>query len=961
MKKIYIKIFSIVFAILGISGVGVQAQEDQNSTTSVVLSDQAEFNSDGIVHVPFGTQEKKDVLGAVSTVNMEELLRKNYQTDALVGMESFVGGFRGGDIWDQSYLVLINGVPRSISTVNATEIETITFLKGASAVVLYGSKAAKGAVLVTTKRGNQHPLTIEARVNTAMGVPKSYPKYLDAASYMTLYNEASDNDGIGRIYNDATIYNTSVGLNPYRYPDINYFSSEYLRKAINRTDATVEVSGGDEKTQYYTNFGMNYNNYIVKYGEQAKDQDLNFRVRGNVDMKLTNWLVASTDVAVIFNNWKIGRGDFWGSSSTMRPNWFTPLIPISYLDSENAGLQTIVENSNHVIDGQYLLGGNNAVQTNNFGDMLAAGYIRYKTRQFQYKLSATADLNSVTKGLSLINAFSLDYDNYYSEAYRLPYATYQPIWSNMNGEDIIIGLNKYGDDQNSTNEYLGDSRYIQNVSFFSQLNYLRAFNNLHNVTGNIIGWAFQARTSVDEGHDGSHYHSVSNANLGVQLAYNYAHKYYIDFSGAFIHSAKLPEGNRGSFSPTFTLGWRMTDENFMSSLSFVDDLKLTASYAKLNQDIDIQDPNNENIDALGYYMYQGSFDNSAWYQWRDGTMGGNTVISVQGANPAMDFITREEYRIGLNGMLFKNRIAFDFNYFDQTTSGLLTRGANTIFPSYYIRWDHSFLPYINYNQDKRTGFDFSISHNNKLGDFEYEVGFVGMIYDSEATVRDEVHSWEGLYRAGRPLDASFGYVVEGFFADQADIDSHPTQTFGEVSPGDLKYKDVSGDGVIDQDDQVQLGRNGNPFTYGVNLTLKYKNWTLFAMGHGQQGGIAYKNSSYYWVYGNRKYSEEVLGRWTPETAATATYPRLTTTSNTNNFRNSNFWMYDNNRFDLTKVQLTFDFPETMFGDKSLVNQLSLYVSGANLLTISKERELMEMNIGSAPQYRFYNFGVKATF
>src|SRR5690606_24534296 len=221
--------------------------------------------------------------------------------------------------------------------------------------------------------------------------------------------------------------------------------------------------------------------------------------------------------------------------------------------------------------------------------------------------------------------------------------------------------------------------------------------------------------------------------------------------------------------------------------------------------------------------------------------------------------------------------------------------------------------------------------------------------------------WEGLYRAGRPLDASFGYVVEGFFADQADIDSHPTQTFGEVSPGDLKYKDVSGDGVIDQDDQVQLGRNGNPFTYGVNLTLKYKNWTLFAMGHGQQGGIAYKNSSYYWVYGNRKYSEEVLGRWTPETAATATYPRLTTTSNTNNFRSSNFWMYDNNRFDLTKVQLTFDFPETMFGDKSLVNQLRLYVSGANLLTISKERELMEMNIGSAPQYRFYNFGVKATF
>ncbi|MDT0676540.1 SusC/RagA family TonB-linked outer membrane protein [Autumnicola musiva] len=945
MKKIFIKTFTIVFTVLCLGVVSVQAQEE----TNVTLNDEPEEERDSIVQVPFGTKSKKDILGAVSTVNIEDLLKKNYQTNALDGVESFVGGYTG-DIWGQNPLILIDGVPRSLDNVNATEVETVTVLKGASAVVLYGSRAAKGVVLITTKRGKQGPLTIEARANTGIFVPKSYPNYLDAASYMTLYNEASDNDGVARIYDEATIYNTAEGVNPFKYPDIDYISSDYLKEYYNRSDATVEVSGGDEKTQYYTNFGASYNDDIIDYGEQRNNSDLNLRLRGNVDMKLSEWLSAEANASVIFNNNYIGRGDFWGASASMRPNWFTPLVPISSL-TENERLQSFVDNSNFLIDGQYLLGGNNAVQTNALADMLGAGYIRYKSRTFLYKVSAMADLSGITKGLTFNNSFSLDYDNYFSEAYREEYRTYNPVWSNMNGEDIIVDLNTYGDDVVSSNEYVGDSRYTQTMSFFSQLNYLRTFSDLHNVTGNLIGWGFQSRASVDEGHDGSDYQSTVNTNLGLQLAYNYAHKYYVDFSSAVVHSPKLPEGNRTAFSPTVTLGWRMSDEGFMDGASFIDNLKLTASYANLHQDLDIQD----------YYMYQGYFDDNAWYQWRDGTMGGNAVLSGQGANPNLSFITREEYRVGLDGSLFGNSIVFDANYFNQLTDGLLSRGASTLFPSYFNRWDHSFLPNVNFNKDRRTGYDFSVSHQNEVGDFKYNFGVAGMVYDSEAVVRDEVYQDAYQYRAGKPVDASFGYIAEGFFGDLAEIENHATQTFGNVKPGDIKYTDVNGDGVVDQRDQVELGRSRSPFTYGLNLTLNYKNWSLFAMGQGQFGAIGYKNSSYFWVYGTRKYSEEVLGRWTPETANTATYPRLSTTGNTNNFRNSSFWMYDNNRFDLTHAQLTFDFPETVFQGTSLLSELSLYLSGQNLFTISKERKMMEMNIGSAPQYRFYNFGVKAKF
>lgn len=183
---------------------------------------------------------------------------------------------------------------------------------------------------------------------------------------------------------------------------------------------------------------------------------------------------------------------------------------------------------------------------------------------------------------------------------------------------------------------------------------------------------------------------------------------------------------------------------------------------------------------------------------------------------------------------------------------------------------------------------------------------------------------------------------------------------GIPKPGDLRYKDQNGDNIIDSKDQVALGQFNSPFTMGINLTAKYRNFTLFVLGTGNIGGQNLKKSSYYWVSGEDKYSKVVRGRWTEETAATATYPRLTTGNGNNNFTNSDFWMYKNNRFDLAKVQLTYDFPTSMLRGK-LVNSLSVYVSGANLLTISKEREHFETNVGSAPQTRFYNLGVKATF
>ncbi len=921
---------------------------------SMSASAQAEMR-DSLIHVAFGNQAKEDVVQAVSQVNVTEMTKKAVSnTSSLDGISSYIGGYNG-NIWGQGALIMVDGVVRDASLVRPSEVESVTVLKDAAAVALYGSRASKGVVLITTKRGKQGPMKIDVRANVGINIPKSYPKYLDSDCYMTFYNEACRNDGKKEQYDAATIYNTHEGTNPYRYPNLDFFSNDYLREFYTNTDLTTEVHGGNEHTKYYLNLGANYNNSILKYGEASKNHDFNFNVRGNVDMKLTSWLKATTNAGFIYNDNYSGRGDFWGQATTLRPNWITPLLPIDMMDPNNAAIQDYIATSNHLIDGKYLLGGTTSDQTNAFSELLAAGYTRQKYRKFLFDVAVTADLSSVLQGLSFKTAFSIDYSSHYSEAYAQTYAVYQPTWSNVNGKDMIIGLNKINEDKSSTNEYVGETQYDQTITFSAQFDYARTFAGKHNVSATLLGWGYQQQHSADENHSSSTYHRTSNVNLGLRAAYNYAHTYYFDFSGAYVHSAKLPEGNRNALSPTFTLGWRMSNEDFMKNVSFVDDLMLTASYANLHQDLDISD----------YYMYQGYYQfspSTGWYQWADGTVGGPTSTSQRGSNPELGFITRKEFRVGLDATLFSKLLHINANYFTNTTAGLLTQGATTLYPSFFNA-NGNFLPWANYNEDKRSGFDFAVSASKKLGEFDVTLGVDGMIFTSQAKKRDERANEPYLLTQGHALDASWAYQCEGFFADQAEIDAHAKQTFGgTVRPGDLKYKDVNDDGVINSDDRVDIGKMGwsaAPFTFGMNLTVKYKNFTLYARGAGQTGAYGFKNNAYWWNRGTSKFSEVVLGRWTPETAATATYPRLTTENGDNNYQNSTFWLYKSDQFYLSNVQLTYDFPTTWFGN-GVVKGLTAYAGGTNLLTIAGEREYIEMNIG-APQYRTFYLGVKANF
>lgn len=921
----------------------------------VTAQEAAETKADSI-NVAFRKSDVRDVIVPVSKVNVNELMEKNYNTYSLDNMQALTAGYNG-QLWNQGEaLVLIDGVPRDANNVLPTEIEDITFLKGASAVVLYGSRASKGVILITTKRGSIAPLKITARANYSMDVAKAYPTYLDGAQYMTLYNQALANDGLKPKFTDEDIYNTAAGINPYRYPNQQFYTSDYLSKIRSRYDVTAEFQGGGKFAQFYTNVSYYRVGDFINFGEGKNNYTDRLNVRGNIDLQLSDWASGWVNANATYYNQHGANADFWGAASSLRPNRVAPFIPVSFIDPMDITTLNLIGNSRNVIhnpaglpEGDYFLGATQEDQSNAFADMYCAGYNTWTCRQFQFDAGVKLDLRSILKGLTFKTNFAVDYKTSYSTSLNDEYASFGVNWTQFDGYDVIGSLTQYRQDKHTGTLNSSNSAEQQTIAWNGQFDYVNSWDN-HNLHATFVANGYQQTISGE-------YHKVSNANLGLQASYNYAHKYYADLAANVVHSAKLPEGNRNALSPSVTLGWRLTSEDFMQDVDWLDDLRLTAGYTVLNQDLDIAE----------FYMYKDIFTSTGtWWGWSDANNAIQTSDSQRGGNDELSFVKRKEFNVGLNGELFAKKLNFSVNYFNTTVDGLLAQ-PDYIYPSYmHTYWPVStFVPYINYGKNRRQGVDFSLGYKDKAGEFEYAVQAFGQTTTSKNLRVAENVEFDYQRSEGKATDALWGLECLGYYNSQEEIDNAEAKSsFGDVKPGDLKYKDQNNDGVIDSKDRVVLGRWSPSFTGGLNLTLKYQGFTLFAMLTGQLGGKAIKSDSYNWVYGERKYSDVVLGAWTEEkfkNGEPISYPRLTTQSPDNNFSASDYWMYSTDRLDLTRIQLTYDFDKKLFGAKSIVKGLQVYANGSSLLTIAGERKQMERNVGSAPQTRSFTLGAKVEF
>lgn len=931
-----------------------------NATMSMAQEESATVAADTLkqekVQLAFREANADEVLVGVASLDYGKVLEKNYFTYTFDNLDAFIAG--GTSTWGGSYLVLIDGVPRSSDNIKPDEIASISFLKGANAVALYGSHASKGVLLITTKRGEQGDIRIKGRVNTGWYVSKSYPKYLGSAEYMTLYNEAREQDGQDPLYSKETIYNYASGENPYRYPSVDFYTDEYLKKAYNRTDATAEIDGGNEKAQYYANISYYRTGTLLKVGEAKNSYTDRFNVRGNVDINITDYLKAKVDANISFyssRGYVTNNGSFWSAASTWRPNRIAPFIPLEYLDENAKEAMTQVGTSANIIDGKFPAG-TITDPTNVFADMYCSGSSKLSTRKLQFSAGLDFDLGMLTEGLSFHAQYGMDFANQYIQSYTNKYATYTPEWSNYNGKDVITNFTKVENkDAHSGIQNLSGSGSDQVFALDARFNYDRTFGD-HSIGAIALLRGFQER------YVGS-YHSESDASVGLNVHYDFAKRYFMDASASVVHTTKLADGHRNAFSPAVTLGWDLAKESFLEGGIF-DRLILSASASNLANDVDID----------GYNAYVGSYtETGAWWSWSDQSM--QSAVSKQGENLDLDFIRNKEISVGLKASMLNKMLTFEASAYRNKQEGMIISAASQM-PEYMMSYypESSFIPNINYNENLRMGVEFVLGYNKKFGEVEFNATVTGALNTNEATKRDDTqYEYDYQKRQGKYLDARWGYECLGFITkDEVDaangvegakVEGVADQSyFGQkIAAGDLKYKDQNGDGKIDTKDQVELGRWRNPFEYGLGLTAKYKNFTLFVAGWGEMGGEGSKNVAYYNPTGDDKYSVEARNRWTEKTAATAKAPRLTTTAGQNNKAESDFWTYKYNAFNLSKVQLTYTLPSSIFANLPILKEGQVYVSGANLLHISKEREFEELSIGSEPSSRFYNLGVKVTF
>jgi len=885
------------------------------------------------VNVPFGILKKREIAGAVTVLDPKELLKYDQGKSIREAINGRVPGFFGSsDLRGMgSPLYVINGVPREGIDINLQEIDQITVLKDLSSVMLYGSQATNGVVLITTRRGVPLKNELNFTAESGLNFPINYPSYLSAPDYMDLYNEALANDGIDARYSSDEISSTRLGENTVRFPDVDYYNSTYLKDWSSYSNVVGEITSGNKIGQFYLSLGWKSSKGLLAIGEGANERTDRLNFRSNIDYKVAEKIDLVFDGAVIFNFSKGPRyssgDDFWGLSSTLKPNIYQPLIP-----SELLNIQPELLGAAKLIDDKYVLGGTSEYRTNIYGELTRNGVSNSNNRLIEINTGLDFDLSGITDGLSAIAYVSFDMYSWFAESLEDRYAIYRP---NFTEDNNIESFSKIGEDEKVHEKTIDDVTFYRRYGTYGKLDYQKVLGD-HKIDATAMTYLYR--------YDEENIHQPEkNFHFGLRINHLYRNKFITELTGVYAGTVKLySANNQFAFSPGIGLGWIVTEESFFRDNSVIDYLKIRTNLAINHTDKNIQNY----WHGSDYYITSGSYPfNHGGYS--------NVGVRFYPGNKDLQMEKIMNANFGFEAMLMNYQLGIEGSYFYNKNYDLVTLRTNLL-PNYF-----GSLPYENYGSYQRQGIEAGVNYTTHMGDVKLQVG-TNLTYSVSELLKWDELAYEDEYRKniGKSVDAMFSYVALGFFNDEDDITGHPTQTFGDVQPGDIKYDDLNNDGVIDSNDQMNVGNSKPTLQYGLNMKLTYKALDFFVLSSGQSGQDRYFNNAYYWVYGDRKYSDEVLNRWTTSTASTADYPRLSSTFNANNFRNSTFWLYKSNWFRIQTVQMTYTVPG---GNIAGLDKVSFFIRGNNLLTVSKIKDKLELNVGSAPQMRVFSLGLKLMF
>ena len=890
-----------------------------------------------INRVAYGIQPKWMTTGAVSSVRGNELKSfvpnianmLNGRIPGLVvqqwgcepGADSPAMNARGVNTYGSGtgLFIVIDGFQSTeayFQQLTPQEIESITLLKDASATAIYGSKGANGVLLITTKRGTSDKIKINFSIQSGFQQPLRLPEFLGAYDYATLYNEALVNDGKSPFYTPMDLEAYKMGNDPIFHPDVDWYGT-ILRKAAPITNYNFTASGSNEYFRYFVLLNVLDDRSLYRKAGNVSDFSKNgtytrYNFRTNIDVKLSKRLQGAVTLGGTIED-KTNPGTSENTSgmfdlmSSIAPNAF----PV------------------YVSTGMY---GGNSMYSNPLGDLMQTGYTSYNGRSLQAIFQLKGDLGFITPGLSVNGAVGFNtYFKSYSKKSR-QYARYSV--DRDNADEIIYTT--YGQNTSLAGDESSSSQW-RDYSLQASLNYNRTFNGLHNIDAIYLG---SYNDYVVTGTDLSY----KNIAMGGRVTYSYDKRYIGEFSFGYNGTENFPKGHRFGFFPAGSLGWILSNEAFLKGNPILNYLKLRASYGIVG---------NDNIGGIRY-MFDQYYDGYGYH------LGNSNNVQdglVQGklANPDVTWEKEKKFNVGFEATLV-NKIDVSFDYFIQKRSNNLSQPYRKV-PDYL----GISRPDINIGKVDNKGLETSIRYNG-IGkkDLTYFVETSlwyaknKVVYNAEAIQENEY-----LYGTGRIVGQPFVLEAIGFFKDEDDILKSPTQTFTDVRPGDIKYKDQNKDGKIDSNDYYPIGYTSMPqITLGLHGGITFKGFDMDIFFQGAANRTVYCGGKYYHAFQNdAKVSSIALGRWTPETAETATYPRLSSENNLNNYQASSFWQKNGNFLKLRSLEIGYTLPFQL-SRKINLEKVRIFANGTNLFSLDHMDGFTDPETMSGyPALRTISFGL----
>lgn len=827
-------------------------------------------------------------------------------------------------------VVVIDGIQRELYSIDPEAIESVSIQKDALSSMFLGMRSSRGALVITTKepikQGFQLSFTGRFGVQSALKTPNP----LSAHQYAYLLNEALQNDGKEPFYTYDDFNKFRTQSNPYTHPNVNWFD-EILNKTSTTQSYNLNVTGGNKFAQYFVSVGYMGENGLFSNPTESDAHDTNlsysrYMISSKVNINITDDFTAKVTL--------LGRVEDGNQPGAKYSN----LLNAIYTTPNNA---YPIKNPNGT------WGGNVTFDNNLMSQAINSGYIMDTARDMVGGINLKYDFNKLVKGLSarLVGNVSIQNRSYTERSKRAPVHSYG---FDKEGKEIYT---QYGSSNSQINRFYSVTSYQQMYGQFA-VDYNRRFG-VHGVKATLMG---------DTRHTLANYDLPQlPSNIIADVAYDYAEKYFVQAALSESYYNRYAPGKRWGTFYAFGLGWDISKEDFMENADWLNQLKLRGVFGKTGN----------GIDNSGYYMYRQTFSHIGTAGYPLGTemsaMGNVTMENTPLANPFLTWEKAYKLNVGVDLAMFNNRLKFTADYYNDKYFDLLQNRGKS------IELIGQYYPMENIGKVRRFGGDLSITYQDCVNDFSYYVSANWSCEQSKLLYMDEQEvPEEYLRQTGRPAGAIYGLVADGFFTTREEIEKSPViEGFENIQPGDIKYKDLNNDKVINEFDRTVIGGD-KPYSYfGIDLGFKWRgldfsmfwqgaynrdlylqDWTLLEgfQANGRYYGQAYEN---------------MLGRWTPETAESATFPRLTAGGNEynrGNGWNSSFWLRSGNFIRLKDISLGYNLPDSFCNNYLGGLRLKIFVNGQNLFTKSA-CDLVDPEVGftSYPLQRCISTGINIRF